>query len=243
MNKNKAISIILIFSIYSLASIMINKSFVLPKISEIAFSLKDIVFSKNFLITVSFSLYRVIAGLIISLLLALLLSFLSYFNKTIKELLQPLYSLLKSIPNVAYILVSLLWVGRDGSVLLVSCFVMFPILYNSILGALENIDVDLTELTNMHNGSLLFKVKNIYLPLINYDLLIGVKNSASLGLKVVVMSEILAQIKVGIGRELNIARLNYLMSDVFAWTLIIIVISYLIDNILDILIKRASLNK
>ncbi|MDO4500824.1 MAG: ABC transporter permease subunit [Erysipelotrichaceae bacterium] len=237
MKKTHAISICLMIIIYSLLSIVVNKTFILPGILEIAFSLKEIVFNVKFLSIVFTSLFRVFIGLLTSFILALLLSLLSYFNKTIKEFFEPVYLLLKTIPNVTYIIVSLLWLGRNGSVLLVSALVVFPILYNSILNALFNIDKELIEITDTYNGSNIYKIRKIYLPLIRNDILLSLKNSCSLGFKVAIMAEILSQVKTGIGRELHFARINYLMADIFAWTIIIIVISYLIDYLLNKLIS------
>ncbi len=52
------------------------------------------------------------------------------------------------------------------------------------------------------------------------------------------MAEILSQAKYGIGAELYYAKNNLIMSDIFAWTIIIIVISYLLDILIDLIKKR-----
>lgn len=237
MKKTSIISILTIIIIYIVLSFLINKTYILPSIGDVLLSLKNIVFDSNFLIIIFTTLWRCVLGLIISFVLALIFALLSYFHEKVKDFIRPIYILLKTIPNITYIIVSLLWLGRNGSVILVSSLVVFPILYNSILNALTNIDISLIEVTDLYEASNIFKARKVYLPLIKNDLLTALANSCSLGLKVSIMAEILSQVRSGIGKELYFAKANFLMADIFAWTIIIVLISVLIDYLLSLLKK------
>ena len=57
------------------------------------------------------------------------------------------------------------------------------------------------------------------------------KTAAGLGLKVGIMAEILGQVRSGIGRSMNYARLNLDTAGIVAWTIVIILLSVLIDGI------------
>ena len=61
-----------------------------------------------------------------------------------------------------------------------------------------------------------------------------------MGFKVTVMSELLSQVTNGIGKELYFAKINLLMSDIFAWTVIMVIISLTFDYILGLLIRSFS---
>lgn len=238
MKKAKILGILSIILIYVVLSLLINKSYILPSIIDILVSLKNIIFSKSFLIIIFTTLGRTLIGLIISFILAISLAFLAYFNKKVKDFLEPFYIFFKTIPNITYIIVALLWLGRDGSAILVASLVVFPIFYNSILNALFNIDESLIEVTSMYNGSVFLKIRKVYLPLIKNDLLTSLGNSCSLGFKVSIMAEILSQVKSGIGKELYYAKSNFLMADIFAWTIIIILISMLVDYLISLFIEK-----
>ncbi|MBR2577845.1 MAG: ABC transporter permease subunit, partial [Erysipelotrichaceae bacterium] len=188
MNKNHLISIAIIILTYIVASLFIGKSYILPGIGEIVLSLKEILLSGSFFSVVFTTLYRTLAGLSIIFAVALLLALLAYFNKTVRELLYPLYVLLKTIPNITYIIVALLWLGRTGSVILVASLVVFPIFYNSILNALLNIDESLIKATRLYQGSIIYKICRVYLPLIRKDILSSFANCCSLGFKVSIMA-------------------------------------------------------
>ena len=234
MKRNYLISIVVIILVYVIAGAAINKSYILPGLPEIVLSLRNILLSGSFLNVVFTTLYRTLAGLLISFVIALSLALLAYFNRTARELLHPLYVLLKTIPNITYIIVALLWLGRTGSVILVASLVVFPIFYNSILNALLNIDDSLIKATRLYQGSLIHKIARVYLPLIRNDILSSFANCCSLGFKVSIMAEILSQVKSGIGKELYYAKANFLMADIFAWTILIIVISSLFDYVISL---------
>ncbi|MBR5207508.1 MAG: ABC transporter permease, partial [Erysipelotrichaceae bacterium] len=57
------------------------------------------------------------------------------------------------------------------------------------------------------------------------------------GFKVCVMAEILGQVSAGIGRQMNIGRLNLDLASVFGWTLWLILISYGLQKIIEIVQK------
>lgn len=238
MKKTQLISIIFIILIYIIASLIINKSYILPSIFEILISLKNIIISKEFIIIVLSTLFRTLIGILISGVLAIILALLSYFNEKIRELFEPIYIFLKTIPNITYIIVSLIWLGRSGSVILVSSLVVFPILYNSFLKGLLNIDSNLINATRTFPGTVYFKIRRVFIPLIRNDILLALNNACSLGFKVAIMAEILSQINIGIGRELYYAKINFMMADIFAWTIIIIFISFIIDKIIDSFIEK-----
>lgn len=235
MKKNSIYAIVAIIVIYVALSLIIQKEYILPNFYDILLSLKNIIFSKSFLIIVFTTIYRTLIGLIISFIVAIVLAFLAYFKKGIRDFLNPIYVMFKTIPNITYIIVALIWLGRNGSAILVSSLVVFPIFYNSLLSALLIIDEELIEVTNLYDISDIYKIKKVYLPLIRNDIITSLSNCCSLGFKVSIMAEILAQVKSGIGKELYFAKANFMMADIFAWTIIIILISTLVDYLLSLL--------
>jgi len=65
----------------------------------------------------------------------------------------------------------------------------------------------------------------------------SLKTGIGLGVKVCVMAEILSQVKTGIGKEMNISRLNLDISSVFGWTCWLMIVSVLIQLIISIVQK------
>lgn len=137
-------------------------------------------------------------------------------------------------------IICLLWFGREGSVIAIVFLVVFPIMYSNILYAYKHIDRSLILNTKTYEDEFIIKLTRIYLPLIRSNLFESMKSTLSLGFKVTVMSELLSQVTNGIGKELYFAKINLLMSDIFAWTVIMVIISLTFDYILGLLIRSFS---
>lgn len=234
------ISIALMVFIYEIAATLVAQSFILPSIFEILHSFYLIVISPDFISIILATVIRFIYGSVISFISAMFLAIMSYRYQNIKYLLEPLYVLIKTIPNITYIIVALIWLGRNNSVILVSFLAVFPLMYNSILNGLESIDANIVISTKVFQSSFVYKLTKVYLPMAKKDIIIAIKNSLSLALRVSIMAEILSQVNIGIGKEMYFAKINYLVNDIFAWTLIIIILSALIDYLFDHLIKHMN---
>ena len=75
-------------------------------------------------------------------------------------------------------------------------------------------------------------LRRVYLPLLSSSIQASLSNGISLTFKVGVMSEIMGQVPMGIGRQMNLCRLTSDMTGVFAWTGWIILILLLMDALL-----------
>ena len=219
---------------------MMGNAIIFPSIEETLVALLSEISDGEIIIALIYTLLRTLSASTISFFIALTMAFLAYRYKTVKEFIKPYLNVLKTIPTVALIVIALLLIGREGSVMVAIFLLAFPLFYNGILFALENIDDDLLRMTKTYDVSYIFKIKRIFLPLITDDIISTAKSALSLAFKVAVMSELLVQVHIGLGHELYFYRINILTPEVFALTLIMIVVSILFDKVLDILASRLS---
>ena len=239
MKKIRILSISLIICLYILISYLINKPYLLPTIDEIINALISIL-SNNFITIVFTTILRCLIGVLISFILALILSMFAFKYEVFKEFFIPIYTILKTIPNITYIIIAILWLGRNGSIILICSTIIFPIFYNTFINAYNHIPNELIDYTRTQEGSYFNKWVKVYLPLIKNELLVSISNCLTLAFKVSIMAEMIGQTKIGIGNELYFAKSNFLMPEIFAWTIIIILISYLFELILNTIIRKGS---
>lgn len=90
-------------------------------------------------------------------------------------------------------------------------------------------------ISNNTNVSVIF---NIYLPIIRLGIIASLLQSIGIGLKVKVMTEFVANAPNSIGYELNQAKSWLAMDQVFAWTIILVLIVIILDFILSKFIKK-----
>ena len=148
------------------------------------------------------------------------------------DLFYPILLLTRSVPNISYIIVILLWFGSESSAAIVSFLIIFPTIYSSLYSGLQHMDENLKRVVQLYPESRWYLLRRVYLPLLSSSIQASLSNGISLTFKVGVMSEIMGQVPMGIGRQMNLCRLTSDMTGVFAWTGWIILILLLMDALL-----------
>ena len=105
-------------------------------------------------------------------------------------------------------------------------------MYQEMLHGYESISEDIMRITATFSGNFLIKWWLVYLPSIKTHIINAIKMTLSLGFKVTVMAELLVQIGEGLGHELYFYRINLMTAQVFALTLIMVLVSFVFDRLL-----------
>jgi len=241
LNRNDIMGLmrqkILIWSLYFIVwqgvAMLVNQAVILPSFSDVLIRLIQHLSSSVLYINLFYTLFRVMLGTMIAFMFSLLFAILSYDFKWIKQALSPLILISKTIPNITYILLVLIWFSRELSVLFVTILILFPVLYNQISISLMEINPELLELLKLYPETYYYRLIKVILPLIKVSLYEGLKGAMSLGFKVGVMAEILGQVQPGLGYLMHIARMNFETIDLFAYTSIMIIVVIVIEKTLD----------
>ena len=152
------------------------------------------------------SLYRVLVGFFIGAGLALPLGLLMGANKTVNQLLNPLVQILRPIPPIAYIPLSILWfgLGNPPAFFLISLGAFFPVLMNTISGV-RNVDsIYLRAARNLGaRGPVLFT--RVICPAALPYILAGLRVGLGVAFIVVIVAEMIA-VNNGLGYRILEAR-------------------------------------
>lgn len=237
VKKQYFISIVIFLLIWQISALIINNDILVPTLQEIFHSLVCILGSSKTYIYISITCLRVLKSFFISLFTALVISSLGYIFENIKKWLQPLMMLIKTIPNISYIILAIIWLGSEGSVSIVTFMILFPIFLQSFDSKLAEQKRKLSDVTRIYRSSFSELLKVVILPQLYIEILETSKTSISMGLKVAVMAEIIAAVRKGIGKQLNYARINLNTADLIAWTVIIIFISIIFNFIFQLLLQ------
>jgi len=229
----------LYFALWQGVAMIVNQAVLLPSFSSVFIRLIQLLSQSSLYVNLFYTLFRVILGTIVAFILSLTFAILSYDFKWIKQALNPLIVISKTIPNITYILLVLIWFSRELSVLFVTILILFPVLYTQITTSLLNINPELLELLKLYPETYYYRLIKVVIPLIKIALYEGLKGALSLGFKVGVMAEILGQVQPGLGYLMHIARMNFETVDLFAYTAIMIIVVILIEKTMD-LIKTQS---
>lgn len=236
MKKEHIITTVILLIVWQILAIRVHNDIFIPYPKDVVLSILEILSKKESYTAILLTIGRVGKGFLISLLVAIILSILACEYKTIFYLLEPLTILTKTIPNISYIVIAIIWLGSEGAVSAVTFLILFPIFYNAFINHLEDEEKKTQNISILYEETFFKKLKLHIFPSLFVEILRTGKTAFSMGLKVAIMAEIIGAVRYGIGKQMNYARINLNTADIFAWTIIVILISLLFDLIFQKLI-------
>lgn len=236
--KKKVLTLLSILLLWQILSIMIQNDILIPYPKEVITYMFHQLTSPLFYESLTSTAIRSLTGLFYACILAFLLASLAYFIPFIYQILSPVMLIIKSIPNVSYILLVLVWFGSQASAVIVCFLIIFPVLYMNILSGYQSIQKVYLEVMQIYPAPFFYQLKKIYFPFVFPYFIAGFSTSLGLSFKVGVMSEILGQVSVGIGRQLNICRVNLDMTGIFAWTIWLVLLLAIVEKLCNFVIVK-----
>ena len=113
----------------------------------------------------------------------------------------------------------------------VGFIMVFPILYENILNSILDVDRDIIKMAKLYRVKKARVIKDIYMPSIMHNISKIFNGAIGINLKMVIAGEVLSQPKYSIGSSLQLERMYLNTSGVFAWIIIIILLSKVFDLI------------
>ncbi len=231
------LSCIILLGVWELIARKINNDIYLPTIGQVLKNLYEIIESEKFILHVGSSIYRCLISFIIALIISIFVGGLAYMSRIFRNFLKPINMLAQSIPTMILIVLALIWADKDKAPFIIGFAIVFPILYDSVLGSLTNIDKNIVEMADIYSINLIDKIRYIYLPSIKIKLMQLLVSTFSLAFKVIIAGEVYGQPAYGIGTIVQVEKMNFNTPAIFAWIIIIAIISIGLDYIQQILLK------
>lgn len=220
-------------------------SFFIPKILfaspiEVGRSLCDLMREGDFWKAIFYSFIKVGIGFFLAVFLGSLLGFLAFRVRIFEELCGPILQMMKAMPVASFIIVALIWISSAKISILISFLVAFPIHYISMLEGLKTLDKTLEEMAEVFGVPKKRRIKQLYFPQIFPYISNGLKMSAGMCWKAGIAGEIIGLPKYSIGENLYLAKLYLNTPDLFAWTVVIILLSVIFEKIWIEILKRVE---
>ena len=225
-----AVTVIFWIALWWFASILIGKEVVLPSPDKVFIRLlSDIITPKFWLIT-AISLLRVIIGFVFALAIGFAISIAAFFCSPFRTAFTPIISVLRSVPIASFILFFYMWLSTSSIPIVSAFIVVLPVVWENVLTGLENTDKGLIEVCKIYNIHGLARFKTLYIPTLKPYIHATLMSSMGMAWKAAVAAEVLTTPRNSIGKELYGAKVYLDSVDLFAWTIVVIVLSYLIES-------------
>ncbi|WP_411682142.1 ABC transporter permease [Clostridium thailandense] len=236
---SRKISILLFWIlIWELCSLFVNKPILLPSPTEVSKILILLMIKASFWKSIFTSISNVIFGLFISISIGIVIGVAAGLNKFFEEFLEPLLVCVKSTPVMSIVILALVWFKSSYVAIFTAILVCFPIIYTNVLQGIKSVDIQLIQMAKVYNVKGIYIIKDIYLPSIKNFIISGVLMCLGLGWKVTVTSEVLSMPRYSIGLNLLNAKATLETAELFAWTIVVVLLSFIFELIFKSYIKK-----
>jgi len=228
-------------AVWQIAATLLDNTYILPRPAAVLSALAGL-FAENDAGVLSATLGRWLLGLIPAIVLGMLLGSLSAAYVRFGAFMAPLFTVIKSIPIVAVILLALVWLNAPLVPSFAVFLAAFPSVCENSAAGVKGIDRRLIEMGRVYKFSLSKRLFGIYLPSIAPYVVAAVKTAAGIGLKAVVVTELVVQPVLSVGAQMQTARVTLSTDKLLAWTVLVIAMGYLIDRLLG-MVEKALRNR
>lgn len=226
--------------VWHFLSLKINSSIFLPSPEATYKALIRIGKRAGFWQTIFNTFSKIAKGFLLALIAGTFLAIISSFVKIIDVLVSPFMRLLKTVPVASFIILALLWVKSDKLSVLISFVMVTPVVYINILQSFDNVDNNLLEMADIFNVGLLRRLRFIYVPALVSGFMSACKIGLGFCFKAGIAAEIIGLPFQSIGSELYKSKLYLMTDELFAWTVVIVLMSVFFEGVCIYLLNKLS---
>ncbi len=224
-------AVLLALIIWHMASIAVDMDMLLASPVKVIGRLLTIWKEPGFFSTVFYSLVRILCGFLIAFASGFLLDVDAGRYEAIETLLWTYIVTVKSVPVASFIILCLTWFSFDQLTVFIAFLIAFPVIYQNILQGIKSIDGKMLEMADIFKVSWLRRFLYIYLPGIKPYVLSASSTAVGMAWKAGVAAEVIGVVSGSIGEKLYDAKIYFMNADLLSWTIIIIVLSVLLEKL------------
>ena len=184
------------------------------------------------------SLLRIIIGFFCGMAVGVLLAVIMRHNRVARTIFTPVIHIIRATPVVSFIIIALIWLTSPILPSFIAFLMVLPVVWENIDTGLGHVDVKLLQMAQVFAMSAWRKVRYIYYDSLKPYVLSAATSCMGLAWKSGVTAEVIASPALAIGRQLDEAKVYLQTTDLFAWTITLIVISLLLEVLIKELIGR-----
>ena len=236
----RAWAVIFWLFLWQAGAMVINQRIILVSPLRVLARLAELAPTPEFWGAIGYSLVRITAGFLLGVAAGTLLAALSARFRRVEELLAPALLAIKSIPVASFIILALILFSSRNLAVLISFLMVLPVVYANVLEGIRSADRQLLEMGRVFRLPVGRRLRYLYVPQVYpfFEAACGV----ALGLcwKAGVAAEVIGMPQGSIGERLQQAKIYLDTPDLFAWTLVIVLVSLAFEKLFLRLLKAGA---
>lgn len=232
----KILSVTVALLVWQAAAMWINTDILVASPFTVIGRLAVMVTEADFWGTVGFSFVRIVCGFLLAFVLGILLALAAGRFRAVEILLWPFVITVKSVPVASFIILSLMWMRGEELSVFISFLMVFPMIYSNVLQGIKSTDSRLLEMARLYRAGWGKRLLYVYVPAVRPYLTSACSVALGTAWKAGVAAEVIGIVTGSIGERLYDSKIYLETADLFAWTVVIILISVVFEKLFIILL-------
>ncbi|NTW71623.1 MAG: ABC transporter permease subunit [Eubacteriaceae bacterium] len=226
--------------LWHLAAVKVGSPIILPTPGAAFQKLLEMIPEKEFQLSVGTTMLRIAIGITLSSTVGIIAGVLCGLYRPIYEIISPVIAIIKAVPVISVSILILLWLSDSAAPVAVCFLLCFPAMWSNTLRGILETDKKLLEMAYLYKVGKCKIIRTIYMANLKPYVLSGLSISIGLGWKSTVTAELLSSSRYSIGRMIYNSKIYLVTEELFAWTLVVVVLSFLMEYMIGRIMKAAE---
>ncbi len=230
--KYRILAVIFWIVLWQLVSMLVNKEMLLASPFAVLRAFAGLTGEADFWMSIFNSFFKIVLGFLLAIAIGILFAVMSYRSTVLKELISPLMKIIQATPVASFIILALLWVQSKNLSILCSFLMVLPVIYTNVLQGLSDTEPKMLEMAQVFRIRPVKKIRYIFIPAVMPYFVSASTVGLGLCWKAGIAAEVIGLPKFSIGEQLYEAKIYLMTEELFAWTIVIILISVISEKVI-----------
>ena len=226
--------------VWQVAALAVGQEVLLASPAKAVVRLGELSVTAEFWGTVWYSLARIAGGFLAASVIGVLAAAAAAGSRVVDGLLTPALAAVRSTPVVSFIILVLMWASSSQLAFVISFLMVLPITYTNVLEGIRHRDPALLEVAAVFQVPFLRRLPAMDVPAVLPYFTAACRIGVGLAWKSGITAEVIGLADGSIGERLYEAKVLLSSADLFAWTLVIIAVSFAFEKLVLVLLRRGE---
>ena len=223
--------------VWKCAAMAVGNPLLLPAPEQVLLRLVQLMGETAFWQITLTSIGRVLLGVALGIALGAVLAVVTCVSSLADTLVAPAMTAVQATPVASFAILVLIWLERDFVPVLICVLMVLPVIWNAVSASIRETDTQLLEMAKVCRLPKRRVLRRIYIPSVLPYFRSAGTSALGLGWKAGIAAEVLTVPKHSMGRMISEGKLYLMTEDLFAWTLMVVILSILLQKIMLRLLK------
>ena len=230
-------------AIWEIVSLIVGKELIVPSPLHVFVRIFTLAGTGIFWANVGKSLLRILIGFLLAIVIGVIVGTATAKFAFLDSFLTPAAKVIRATPVASFIILLFVFAAKNHIPVITVFLMVLPVVWANVYEGIKGTDRKLLEMASVFHLKKGTVFGKIYVPQVLPFFTAAVKTGIGLAWKAGIAAEVIVNPKYGIGSALHDSKVYLETTDLFAWTVVIIIISMILEKLLVRLIEKLQNKK